>query len=566
MERAANPEATTGVDDPEYNALLTSMKVALTDYFQKKIAKMNESCQQSHASQAESIQRVEKKLDKVNEAMGVDRKEALEVVKASAQQATKEIEIKKEEFVHAMDSIRLDVKTDLNIFRQEKKELMKEVEHMQDVSGPQQVGELQKQVKDLADSVVQVSNKVLQVEQKQDNSTFSFIDRTHSDQQVKALAVDIQTIQADQQGLRGEIQNLQRDIHQMEPDQAATRGTGARQRERDNSRSIIQQMPKLPFFDGQTSWKTFMNTFELYSTASDWNQRERFNAIQLCMRNKAVDYLRSQQKQGKCQDYRSLVMKMQERFDRKLDPFLKRSEFFAMMQGHDESIEEWADRVLDVGLEAFENVPDDVREEEFVRRFVMGSIDKEAAQFVINSRPATLEDAIARMKSHQENASLIFGRKKVRGIEVEATDEMYIRAMNKVVSDEKPNRVHFGSSPKRFEKSDRQGDAEKIVNALGDGFDRVLKKLDDQHQEQKKILQDIKSKGRTGACFYCGSEEHWANKCPNKTPSRSNSRERIVCFNCQESGHFMKDCPKGVKSGWNKSPSASPSTPRKQEN
>ena len=154
-------------------------------------------------------------------------------------------------------------------------------------------------------------------------------------------------------------------------------------------------MPKLPFFDGHSSWKTFMNTFYLYSRANEWNEQPMFDAIQLCMRDKAVDFLRSQQKLGKCENFRNLVEKnLKKRFERQQDPFIKRSEFLSLQQTHEESIEEWADRLLELGLEAFEQLSDESREEELVRRFAMGCSYKEAAQYVINTRPTNLEEAI----------------------------------------------------------------------------------------------------------------------------------------------------------------------------
>ena len=40
-----------------------------------------------------------------------------------------------------------------------------------------------------------------------------------------------------------------------------------------------------------------------------------------------------------------------------------------------------------------------------------------------------------------------------------------------------------------------------IVKALEQGFNKVFGKLDEQHKEQKTILQEGKSKGRIGLCF-----------------------------------------------------------------
>ena len=562
--------------DLKMDMVVEKVRLVLEDYFREDLENVEKLCKENHDMQTKSIERqskslqkVEEKINEVSKSVESLKKDASGLVKASAQQAAKEIDIKKEEFDRAVDSLRLEVRTDMNILKQEKKEWLKDIEQRQEeISDKRQLEELDKKVQGLKESVVQVENKVTEVEVKQDNATLSYIDTTHSDQQFNTLATELQTLQRSHQGLRGELDSLQRDVNQMEFDQRPHQGsTRNRQRDpEDTGRNIIRQLPKLPYYDGQSSWKTFMNTFELYSAASGWNHQDRFNAIQLCMRNKAVDFLRSQQKMGKCETYQTLVQRMEQRFERKLDPFFRRSEFFSLSQAHDEAIDEWADRVLQVGIEAFETLPDATREEELVRKFTMGSIDKDAAQFVINRRPATLEDAIALMRGHQDNATLLFGKKKIRALEVETLDERYVRAMNMPSRDERTNKVHFESSPKRFTRDDKPSSGEKIVTALEDGFDRVLRKLDDQFKEQRKVLQDNKPRGRIGNCFYCGSEEHWANKCPDKMRSRSGSRERNACFSCGDSGHFIKDCPKNKQAGWKNSPASSPGTARKSEN
>ena len=55
---------------------------------------------------------------------------------------------------------------------------------------------------------------------------------------------------------------------------------------------------------------------------------------------------------------------MAKRFEKQQDPFVKRSEFYSLTIDVDDSIEEWADKVLEKGVKAFDQVPKPVREEE----------------------------------------------------------------------------------------------------------------------------------------------------------------------------------------------------------
>ncbi len=254
---------------------------------------------------------------------------------------------------------------------------------------------------------------------------------------------------------------------------------------------------------------------------------------------------------------------MTKRFEKQQDPFVKRSEFYSLSQETDDSIEEWADKVLEKGVEAFEQVPEEVREEELVRRFAMGSLDKEAAQFVINSSPRNLDEAIQFMNKYKENATLISVKKKIRQISVETEEEKYIRAIGRNQNEERiHNKVHFESSPKRFEnKTDNSSD--RLVKTLEDGFTKLIDKMDSHHQEQVKL---IKESSKKNTCFVCGSTEHWANKCPEKTRSRSNSRDRNNCFYCGEAGHFIRDCPNNKSAGSTKTSSGSLIEAKKQGN
>lgn len=178
-------------------------------------------------------------------------------------------------------------------------------------------------------------------------------------------------------------------------------------------------LPRLPTYNGQTAWSSFINAFEIHSESRNWGLDEMLYYVRLCLTGKALDYLVTMRSQGKCNTYEELIRVMGMRFDRRDDPTTKRAQFNNLVQKVDESIEEWSERVMTHAYEAFVGVNPAFVEEEIVRRFCSGTQDKEAAQFVLNNGVRTLEQALTMMRRFRENSITIFGQRRVRKLSAE---------------------------------------------------------------------------------------------------------------------------------------------------
>ena len=95
--------------------------------------------------------------------------------------------------------------------------------------------------------------------------------------------------------------------------------------------------------------------------------------------------------------YRKLLKKLDERFgDREL-PASAQVRFQQATQKKDESLEDWADRVLTLSGKAFKNLPENYSNQQAVARFCQGLRDTEVGHHVCMKKSLSIEDAL--MKS-----------------------------------------------------------------------------------------------------------------------------------------------------------------------
>ena len=89
---------------------------------------------------------------------------------------------------------------------------------------------------------------------------------------------------------------------------------------------------------------------------------------------------------------------MDKRFGVKEIPETAQVKLATMKQQLDESIEDWADRVLQLTTHAFQNLPDNFMYSQAIQRICVGGIDREAGQFAANLRLTTIKDLIDKLK------------------------------------------------------------------------------------------------------------------------------------------------------------------------
>ena len=288
-------------------------------------------------------------------------------------------------------------------------------------------------------------------------------------------------------------------------------------------------MPKLPVYDGvSSSWDSFRNMFEMRANALGWNEQNKFQNMCLCLTGKAVDYYVKIRDQGKCRTYRDFQQQMDLRFNRREDPATIRLQFSHLKQGVDEPLEDWSERVMTKANEAFHGIDPAFIEQEMIMRFCSGSTDKEAAQFVMNCSPTSLEDAMKRFKRYKENSLTIYGGSR----RVRAIQKSNYRSRSPSPSRNNTQNVASSMSPRQnYVKKD---DSQKTHgNQKGDDVVELLQQLLQQLKGKSNFRSPATSPRRKGACFICQSTEHFAAECPKKG----------TCFICSSKDHYAADCP-----------------------
>jgi hypothetical protein len=232
-------------------------------------------------------------------------------------------------------------------------------------------------------------------------------------------------------------------------------------------------MPKLPVYDGTSySWDSFRNMFEMRANALGWDEMERLENMCLCLTGKAVDYYVKIRNQGKCRTFREFLQQMDLRFNRREDPAIIRMQFAHLKQAVEETLEDWSERVMTKANEAFTGIDPAFIEQEMITRFCSGSNDKEAAQFVMNSSPTSLEDAMKRFRRYRENLLTIYGgSRRVRAIQ----------RSNYRAGSQSPNRNsqrNQSSSPRQNTSYPKKEDTTKASEQVnGDSMTELLQQL-----------------------------------------------------------------------------------------
>ena len=195
-------------------------------------------------------------------------------------------------------------------------------------------------------------------------------------------------------------------------------------------------MSKLPKYDGTGHWKSFYKQFQTYAYLHGWTDEEKINNLCLCLKDKALDFF-VYQPPAVMYNFDLIVQKMEKRFGKKDLPQTLRLQFHQMKQKVDEGLEEWAERVQRLALEAYADLPDHFMTQEMIRKFCQGCADKDTAQYAADRNPATLEHALQIVKTHIENSKAIYGnRKPVRQLSLPEQNADYHQSIRSIQESE----------------------------------------------------------------------------------------------------------------------------------
>ena len=245
--------------------------------------------------------------------------------------------------------------------------------------------------------------------------------------------------------------------------------------------------PKALRFDGKTNWLSFKKKFNSYRKVMKWSKTESKDYLMWSLEGKALDFLTINSDMERY-SFRRIVKKLEARFGVKELTETSKVKFQQASQRPDESLEDWADRVMTLATPAFVDLPEDHLKQEAIAKFSQGCCDKDAGKHACFEHPSTMEEALNLVKHHQYISQAVDGKQSKKGNDV---------SVNAVQS----------TSEDRIEQL--------IASALEEFANKLQVSQQPYHQLSVNRTQQ-------------SADEKW--------------KSSVQCFFCKNFGHFKKEC------------------------
>ena len=117
--------------------------------------------------------------------------------------------------------------------------------------------------------------------------------------------------------------------------------------------------PKALRFDGKSNWLSFKKKFDSYKKVMKWTEEESKDYLMWSLEGKALDFLTITKIDLEKYSFRKIMKKLETRFGVKELTETSKAKFRQAFQKQDESLEDWADRVMTLATPAFVDLPED---------------------------------------------------------------------------------------------------------------------------------------------------------------------------------------------------------------
>lgn len=173
-----------------------------------------------------------------------------------------------------------------------------------------------------------------------------------------------------------------------------------------------RKLPKNLRFDGSTSWLSFKQKFNSFREVGNWTDSECRDYLNWSLEGKALDYFTYATEMGRNLTHKQIMKKLEGRFGVKDLTETSRVRFHQASQRPEESLEEWADRVLTLATPAFRDFSDErYCRQEAISKFCQGCVDKEAGKHACLERPRTMDRALNLVKHYQYITQAVDGKR-----------------------------------------------------------------------------------------------------------------------------------------------------------
>jgi hypothetical protein len=290
-------------------------------------------------------------------------------------------------------------------------------------------------------------------------------------------------------------------------------------------------------FDGKGNWKAFKMKFERYAQLRQWTPVEARDNLCFCLDGKASEYLATILPREEYLEFQEIMRRLDKRFGFIETPETAQVRLQSLSQMPEESIEEWADRVLHLATHAFKNLPENHMTSQVIHKICNGCSDRDAGQHVVNLQLASIEDVIDKLKSYQFHHAAIYAHDKghkprVSEVVLNGNESEHEKEFDSfhVYRAREREQKYSKSSNNKNETNERLSDSNKTLNQRLSSLESGLGSL------RGEILQAFKNLQRKTVA---------RSRSPSNSPVRDSpsSPTRNQCFGCGGQGHFIADCP-----------------------